>query len=101
MLYHIRCLRYGGRNKDRVLVRTIENAKGHSLVPGTPGLLMVQLENDERIFVNFNNFDFLDFSNGWAKAEAVAAQAAIVAAEAKEKNGKPPPPVITGPGGAS
>jgi len=93
MLYHIRC------KKGDKTVRTIKDVKGHQFMPNVPGLFMVKLENDERVFINFNNFDFLDFSNGWSKGEAIAQQAATVAAEAK--SGKPPPPVITGPGGAS
>jgi len=92
MTYHIRC------KKDDKVVRVIKDVIGHALVPDAPGLLMVQLENDERVFVNFDHFDFLDFSNGWAKGEAIAAQAAAKAAEAKKND---PKPVITGPGGSS
>lgn len=92
MAYHIRC------KKGDKTVRVIKDVAGHGFMPDVPGLLMAHLENDERVFVNFDHFDFLDFSNGWAKREAIASQAA---AKAKEKNIKPPPPVITGPGGAS
>ena len=96
MLYHIRC------KKGDKIVRTIKDAQGHQLVPGSPGLLLVHLANDERVFVNIDHFDFLDFSNGWAKGEAIVAEKTAKAqAEAKEKSPPPPEPVITGPGGAS
>lgn len=95
MLYHIRC------KQGNKTVRVIKDVKGHHFVQGMSGLLLVHLQNDERVFINFDHFDFLDFSNGWAKGETIAAQAAAEAVKAKEKNGPPPPPVITGPGGAS
>lgn len=95
MNYHIRC------KQGEKTVRVIKDVKGHRFMPDVPGLLFVHLENDERVFVNFNRFDFLDFSQGWAKGEAAAHQAAEQAEAAKKKNGNPPPPVITGPGGAS
>lgn len=85
MTYHIRC------KKDDKVVRVIKDVKAHQFMADLSGLLLVQMENGERVFVNFAHFDFLDFSNGWAKSEADANQA-------KEKNGNP---VITGPGGAS
>ncbi len=98
MLYHIRC------KKDDKTVRTIKDVKGHHFVQGTPGLLMAHCQNDERVFINFDHFDFLDFSNGWAKGEAAVAQEAAKAQAEAKKNGPPTPPpepVITGPGGAS
>lgn len=95
MLYHIRC------KKGDKTVRTIKDVKGHHFVQGMSGLLLAHLQNDERVFINFDHFDFLDFSNGWAKGEAAVAKVAEQAQTAKEKNGKPPPPVINGPGGAS
>jgi len=95
MLYHIRC------KKGDKTVRTIKDVQGHHFVQGMSGMLLAHLQNDERVFINFDHFDFLDFSNGWAKGEAIAQQAAIAAEEAKKKNGPPPPPIITGPGGAS
>lgn len=94
MLYHIRC------KKGNKTLRVIKDVKGHTFVQGMSGLLLAHLKNDERVFINFDHFDFLDFSNGWAKGEAAVAQAAAEAEAAKEKNG-PPTPVITGPGGAS
>ena len=95
MNYHIRC-----KQGDKT-VRVIKDVIGHQLVPGVSGLLLVQLANDERIFVNIDHFDFLDFSNGWAKGEAAVNQAKAEAEAEKKKNGPPPRPVITGPGGAS
>lgn len=95
MLYNIRC------KKGEKTVRVIKDVQGHHFVQGMSSLLLAHLQNDERVFINFNHFDFLDFSNGWAKGEAIAKQAAAEAAKAKEKNGKPPPSAITGPGGAS
>lgn len=98
MNYHIRC------KKGDKTVRTIKEVKGHQFVQGTPGLLMAQLQNDERVFINFDHFDFLDFSNGWAKGEAIVADKAAKAQAEAKKNVPPlppPEPVITGPGGAS
>ncbi len=98
MTYHIRC------KKGDKTVRTIKDVVGHHFVQGQPGLLMAHYQNDERVFINFDHFDFLDFSNGWAKGEAIVAQKAAKAqAEAKKNEPPTPPPmpVINGPGGAS
>ena len=92
MLYNIRC------KKGDKTVRTIKDVQGHQLVHGAHGLLLVHLANDERLFVNFDHFDFLDFSNGWAKGEEKVAQAKAQAEAAKEGKDEP---VITGPGGSS
>jgi len=95
MTYHIRC------KKGDKTVRTIKDVKGHHFVQGMPGLLLVHCQNEERVFVSLDHFDFLDFSNGWAEGEAIAKQAAEVQAEALKNKQPPPTPVITGPGGAS
>lgn len=53
----------------------IEKVKGHLFPTDSPkNILMLILENEERIFVNIDKFETIWFSDGWFKMEEESAE---------------------------
>ncbi|GAG26510.1 unnamed protein product [marine sediment metagenome] len=65
---------YTVKLRGLLFTRTIRNVKGHLFPKDASGLLMLILENEERIFVNIKRFRTIWFSDGWFRHEAEAAE---------------------------
>lgn len=55
--------------------KTIKNVKAHLFPADSPkNLLLIILENEERIFINFDNCNTVSFSRGWFEMEKKTAE---------------------------
>lgn len=56
--------------KTSLFRKIIKNVKAHLFVPENPKMLMLVLDNEERIYVNLASYKNIHFSDGWFKMEA-------------------------------